>query len=77
MDLEAYERLKRARKTDRESLSQVIKRATGRPTQGEAASMPEMSRSHDLLGHSLESAALDQLEMNQGSDTPAPSKWEP
>lgn len=49
VDLEAYERLCRARISDKESFSQVIKRATWLPVRGTAASLLEMNRSHDEL----------------------------
>lgn len=71
VDLEAYERLRRARRTPNESFSMVIKRAewpTPKPTAGRfldgLADVPLMDE-----------AALDRLEEAQVGDRPPEDPW--
>lgn len=71
VDIEAYERLRRARRTRTESFSQVIKRAT----------WPAPPRTAGALLKAFEGApvvddeALDLLEKAQASDRPPENPW--
>jgi len=69
VDEEAYSRLSRAKKSSKESFSQVIKRAT----------WPEMNRScGSLLSRitpGVSEEILDGLDHAQEEDTPAGDKW--
>ena len=72
IDLEAYERLRRARRTKKESFSQVIHRAewgAGTPTCG------DFLRRLDAV-EPLEEADLTLLDRNQQNDLPPRSKWD-
>lgn len=71
--LEAYEKLKRARRYERESFSQVVLRA----------SWPEASITGAELLHRLRSTSpqlsaveLDAIETAIGNDAAAPDKWQ-
>lgn len=76
VDLEAYERLCRARCSEKESFSQVIKRAIWLPMRGTAASLLELTRSHDEKGGGLSEEELDRLDANQENEPPPPDRWE-
>lgn len=71
IDLEAYERLRHARRTPKESFSQVIKRAT----------WPTPPRTAGTFLHALEStpvldrAELDRLDAAQRADAPPEDPW--
>lgn len=72
IDLEAYERLRRARRSKKESFSQVIHRAewkTSAPTCG------DFLRRLDAV-EPLDEAELTRLDSNQRNDLPPRSKWE-
>jgi predicted CopG family antitoxin len=72
IDLEAYERLRAARRAERESFSQVIKRA-------EWASEPKTAGNFLRVMATLEPLSeeeLDRLEENQRNDMPPDDPWE-
>lgn len=71
IDLEAYERLRRARRSPRESFSQVIKRAEWpTPPRTAAAVLDALS-----TAPRLDSGALDRLEAAQEGDRPPEDSW--
>jgi len=72
VDLEAYERLRRARSSARESFSQIIKRAVWTPEPGTAGQLLALTRAQ---GECLPAAALDALDRMQDEDVPAPDRW--
>jgi predicted CopG family antitoxin len=72
VDLEAYERLRRARATERESFSQVIKRAVWMPKQGTAGRL--LATTQAIAG-TLSEADLDRLDRAQEMDVEAPDRW--
>jgi predicted CopG family antitoxin len=76
VDLEAYECLRRAKSSARESFSQVIKRAVWPPKGGTAASLLVLAHSIDAEGTRLADDVLDRLDTNQDSDLPSPDRWE-
>ena len=73
VDLEAYERLRRAKSSVRESFSQVIKRATWEPVHGTAGQLLASIRSGD--GDGLSEEMLDELDRLQEADAAAPDRW--
>jgi len=72
VDLEAYEQLRRARTTARESFSQVIKRAVWMPKQGTAGRL--LSTTRAMVG-TLSEADLDRLDRAQEMEIEAPDRW--
>lgn len=71
LDLEAYERLTRARRAPRESFSCVIKRATWADPDHSAQRLANSWR--DLPA--LDDATLARLDKIQQADRPPRSKW--
>jgi predicted CopG family antitoxin len=72
LSVEAYERLRRARRTRGESFSQVVMRATWpevRVTAGEI-----LERLHDE-GPWLDESELDRIEQANRADAPPEDKW--
>jgi len=71
VDLEAYERLRRARRTPDESFSMVIKRAEW-PTPPQTA-----GRLLDAIGAvpPMDDAALERLQRAQDADRPPEDPW--
>jgi predicted CopG family antitoxin len=74
VDLEAYERLRRAKTSERESFSRVIKRAVWEPKHGTTAQLLAFVRSPDA-SHGLSKEALDELDRIQRCDAAAPDRW--
>jgi len=74
VDLEAYQRLRRAKSSPRESFSQVIKRAIWQPKQGTAGQLLESIRAAGTAVGPAEET-LDQLDRLQESDAPTPDRW--
>ena len=72
IDLEAYERLRAARRAERESFSQVIKRAEWKSESGKT--LGDLLRVLESLPPT-EEAILDQLEENQRNDLPPDDPW--
>ncbi|GMV04998.1 MAG: hypothetical protein AMXMBFR53_12780 [Gemmatimonadota bacterium] len=71
IDLEAYERLRRARRTRTESFSMVIKRATW-PVPGRTAG----ALLEAFVGTGvMDEETLDRLEEAQGADRPPEDPW--
>ena len=75
VDVEAYERLRRAKASPRESFSQVIKRAVWPPHQGTAGGLLELSRSFADGPLRLSDAILAELDRAQENDAAAPDRW--
>lgn len=71
IDLEAYERLRRARKSERESFSQVIRRAEWRANEPVCRDLLSAVESMEPLGED----AIEALERGQEEDLPPRSKW--
>jgi hypothetical protein len=71
LDLEAYERLRRARRTPRESFSQVIKRATWPAPPRTCGSFLKALESAPLM----ERSNLERLEAAQRNDAPPGDPW--
>jgi len=73
VDLEAYEKLSRAKSSARESFSQVIKRAEWKPKKGTAAHILEMLNSPE--GNALSDEALDELDRAQAAPRSRIQYW--
>jgi hypothetical protein len=71
VDLEAYERLRRARNRPEESFSQVIKRAVWPAPPSSCARLLEALEEAPLL----DDRVLERLESAQEGDTPPGSEW--
>lgn len=71
IDLEAYERLRRARLRPDESFSQVIKRGRWEKAKSTAAALLEALR----RGPGPSDEVLDRLERNQRGDLPPGDPW--
>ncbi len=71
IDIEAYERLRHARRTPRDSFSQVIKRATWPVLPRTAGTFLEALES----APPLDAAELDRLEAAQRADAPPEDPW--
>lgn len=71
IDLEAYERLRHARRTPRESFSQVIKRATWPVPLRTVGTFLEALESTPLL----DAEELERLEAAQRADAPPEDPW--
>lgn len=71
IDLEAYERLRRARRHDRESFSQVIKRARWPGEPRTAAGLLEALEEAPVM----DSETLDRLDEAQRTDAPPEDPW--
>lgn len=71
VDMEAYERLCRARRSPRESFSKVIKRATWERDEQTAASMLRSSEALPLIDED----ALAALDRGQREDNPPEDPW--
>jgi predicted CopG family antitoxin len=74
VDLEAYERLRRARVHEKESFSRVIKRALWLPSEGTAAEMLDLVRARGDSAGALSKDELDRLDELQ-EEEPAPNRW--
>lgn len=70
--LEAYERLKRARKSPRESFSDVVMRAEW-PEAGITAG--ELLALYEQRGAYLSDASLDRIDEAKAADRPPEDKW--
>lgn len=70
--IEAYERLKRARRFPRESFSQVVLRAQW-PNEGVTGA--ELLRLYDENGPFFTEENLDEVERLKESDVPPEDKW--
>jgi hypothetical protein len=70
--LEAYERLKRARKSPRESFSDVVMRAEW-PEAGITAG--ELLALYEQRGAYLSHASLDRIDEAKAADPPPEDKW--
>lgn len=70
--LEAYERLKRARRTPGESFSDVVMRAEW-PDVGLTAG--DLLALYERRGASLSEEALDRIEDHKAADRPPEDKW--
>ena len=75
VDLEAYERLRQARSSEKESFSQVIKRAVWLPQRGTAASLLALLQVVEASESPLSEEVLDRLDANQVNDQRAPDRW--
>jgi len=71
IDLEAYERLRRARKSEKESFSQVIRRAEWRTNETACRDLLSVVESMEPLGEDV----IEALERGQEEDRPPRSKW--
>ena len=71
VDMEAYERLRRARRSPGESFSQVIKRAEWPTPHRTAGAVLDALRSAPLL----DEATLHRLDSAQVADTPPENPW--
>jgi hypothetical protein len=71
VDLEAYERLRRARIRPDESFSRVIKRAHWEPPSSTGAALLELLECSDPLPDGV----LEALEKAQLEDAPPPDPW--
>lgn len=71
LDLEAYERLRRARRTPGESFSKVIKRATWEAPAHTAGNLLEVLS--DLAA--VDAAVVERLDQGQASDLPPEEPW--
>ena len=71
IDLEAYERLRRARRTPGESFSRVIKRANWEPTPCTAGQLLDALRDLPLT----DAETLAQLDEAQAADAPPEDPW--
>jgi hypothetical protein len=71
IDLDAYERLRRARRAPDESFSQVIKRAEWPDHSRSAASLLKALETQPLV----DSATLDRLGAAQEADAPPEDSW--
>jgi len=71
IDLEAYERLRRARRSPDESFSRVIKRASWPSEPRTAAGLLEAMEGAPLA----DSVALDRLHAAQRADAPPEDPW--
>lgn len=71
IDLEAYERLRRARRSPDESFSRVIKRATWESPPHTAAYFLEALRGTPLV----DEGTLERLEAAQAEDKPPEDPW--
>ena len=71
VDLEAYERLRRARLDERESFSRVIKRAVWPAPAGTGAAMLAWREE----AGALDEEALERLDAAQDADQPAEDRW--
>jgi hypothetical protein len=71
VDIEAYERLRRARRNPRESFSQVIKRATWPTPPRTSGSFLEALERAPVI----DAADLDRLDAAQASDAPPGDPW--
>ena len=71
LDLEAYERLVRARQRSNESFSSVVKRATWADETRTGRAFLEALRKMPKI----DSAILDQLDRAQREDRPPRNKW--
>ncbi|MEM8954044.1 MAG: antitoxin VapB family protein [Verrucomicrobiota bacterium] len=76
VDLEAYDRLLRAKTSSRESFSQVIKRAEWPVGEGTARSMLEFTRGLYRERGALSDEVLARLDEAQESDGVSPDPWE-
>lgn len=72
LKLEAYERLRRARRAPTESFSDVVMRARW-PEMG--MSGDELLRAYEAEGPLLSPTALDRIEEASRSDEPPEDKW--
>ena len=70
--IEAYERLRRARRTPDESFSEVVMRAEW---PGSALTARELRAVYEAHGPHLEVAALDAVEEALQGDAPPEDKW--
>ena len=75
IDIEAYELLQSAKGSQRESFSQVIKRAIHPPNRGTAGKLLETTQNLAKDGFVLPEEALDFLENAQKEDLTAPDHW--
>ena len=77
LEIDAYDRLKRFKRTPRESFSQVVRRAVwpdSPPTAADILADLQVRMEHP---ESLpDEAALDALDKAQGEPRRSPSKWE-
>jgi predicted CopG family antitoxin len=71
VDIEAYERLRRARRTRSESFSMVIKRAVWPAPPRTAAALLKASEDTAVMDEEV----LDRLGALQGSDAPPEDPW--
>ncbi len=71
--IEAYERLRRARRNPRESFSDVVLRAHWADTGVTAAELLEMYERH---GPFFSEATLDRIDSAKKDDGPPEDKWE-
>ena len=73
LELDAYERLRAAKRDDSESFSMVIRRATwsGLPKSG-AEILAQLRNRREFLGED----ALDEIEMADRTDSPPSNPWE-
>jgi hypothetical protein len=72
--LEAYERLKRARKSPRESFSDVVMRAEWRPTDA-GVTAGDLLALYERRGPCLSEKSLDRIEEAKAADRPPEDKW--
>ncbi|MFW5745784.1 MAG: antitoxin VapB family protein [Spirochaetota bacterium] len=72
VSVEAYERLRRARRSESESFSQVVMRATWPEVAVTAGELLERLASDGAL---LEQDELDRIEAANRDDRPAEDKW--
>ena len=75
VDLEAYERLRRAKASAKESFSQVIKRAVWPASAGTALHLLEFTRAMERERGALSDEELDRLDEAQAEDRAAPDRW--
>lgn len=75
LDLEAYDHLRRAKLSEKESFSQVIKRAVWPPGKGTAGQLLAIFGDNPSHPSGLSESALDELDEWQRADSVAPDHW--
>jgi predicted CopG family antitoxin len=74
VDLEAYQHLCRAKTSEKESFSQVIRRAVWKPKAGTGGQLLAELRATDSA-EALDKSAIKNLEHWQEDDAVAPDRW--
>ena len=75
VDLEAYNHLCRAKRSEKESFSQVIRRAIWRPKKGTCAQLLAEIHAEESTAGSHGDVDLGNLDQWQEDDSAAPDRW--